>query len=68
MEPSPLLSGVVKNVVDAGHLYYWLSRGRLGMLCVRFDWFVGVTNDVVKGERFKFVVRTLAWIYVLSRF
>jgi hypothetical protein len=60
-----LLSGVVKNVVDAGHLYYWLSRGRLGMLCVRFDWFAGVTNDVPNGERFKFVVRTLVWISVL---
>jgi len=60
-----LLSGVVKNVVDAGHAWYWIRRGRAGMLCSRFDWFCGVTDAVVVGERRKFAQRCLLWAVAL---
>ena len=55
------LSPLVKNVVDLGHLSYWLRQGRLDMLCRRFDWFVGVHDGVVVGERRKFRWRSLLW-------
>lgn len=61
-----LLSSIVKNVVDAGHAAYFLRRGRPGMLCSRFDWFLGVTNGVVQGERWKFAVRTLLWMAAIA--
>jgi hypothetical protein len=57
-----VLSGVVKNVVDVGHTFYWLRRGRIGMICCRFDWFSGLTSDVVNGERAKFAERWAVWI------
>lgn len=59
------LSGVVKNVVDFGHAWFWVSRGRLDMLCHRFDWFCGITNDVVVGERCKFLQRWCVWVFCL---
>ena len=61
-----ILSGIVKNVVDAGHLFYFLRRGRVGMCCHRFDWFCGVTDDVKRGERRKFVIRWALWLLGLA--
>ena len=61
-----ILSAVVKNVVDAGHTWFWIKRGRLDMMCRRFDWFCGLTDDVVHGERSKFAWRGLVWIACLS--
>jgi len=55
------LSGIVKNVVDAGHAFYWLRRGRLGMLCRRFDWFAGLNEGVVVGETYNSVWRCFWW-------
>ncbi len=63
-----LFSGVVKNVVDCGHAFYWIRRGRIGMICHRFDWYTGLTTQLVVGERHKFFVRTVLWVcglYVL---
>ena len=61
-----LLSGIVKNVVDFGHTFYFLRRGRFDM-CVgrRFDWFCGMTDDVKRGERRKFLLRWLAWVAII---
>ena len=59
------LSGCVKNVVDMGHCWYWVKRGRLGMLCSRFDWFAGLTRDVIIGERRKFAFRSALWALAL---
>ena len=56
-----LLSGVVKNVVDAGHLWYFARRLRFDMMLRRFDWFAGLTDDVVRGERAKFAKRWAIW-------
>lgn len=60
-----LLSCVVKNVVDAGHLFFHLRRGRIGYACHRFDWFLGGSpggNDACRaGERKKFMWRGAFW-------
>ena len=53
-------------MVDVGHSAYWLRRGRPGMLLMRFDWFVGLTDAVVQGERRKFAIRSLAWVVVIG--
>ena len=55
------VSALVKNVIDVGHLAYFLRRGRLDRLLCRFDWFVGVHEGVVRGERRKFAIRSALW-------
>ena len=55
------VSALVKNVVDVGHIAYFLRRGRLDRLLCRFDWFCGGHNGVVRGERRKFAVRSALW-------
>ena len=59
-------SGAVKNVVDLGHAcWYWVRRLRFEVLCWRFDWFCGLTRDVVDGERRKFLKRWVVWLVCL---
>ncbi|KAL3901698.1 MAG: hypothetical protein SGPRY_012242 [Prymnesium sp.] len=58
-----MLSCIVKNVVDFGHYFYFLRRGRFTM-CFgsRFDWFCGLIDRCKSEERRKFLVRWLCWI------
>ena len=57
-----LTSGIVKNIVDFGHTWYFIKRGRVGMLFRRFDWFCNLSTDVVVGETSKFRVRWVLWM------
>jgi hypothetical protein len=57
-------AAIVKNVVDVGHAVYFLRKGRLDMLCRRFDWFAAVSDGVIIGERQKFAIRFALWVLV----
>ena len=60
------VSCAVKNVVDVGHTFFHIRRGRL-FLCWRFDWFAGFAHHAsIDAERRKFARRCAIWALALA--
>ncbi len=62
---SSFIAVIVKNIVDAGHTFYWIRRFKF-KICYRFDWFTGMNNDIIKGEKNKYEFRWKIWIIFLA--
>ena len=55
------MSVLIKNIVDLGHLWFHLSKGKLHFVFFRFDWFLG-KHGIVKQERKRLGTRFFLWL------
>lgn len=61
---------VSRNASELGHLYGHVSRGRLDLLCTRFDWFLASFPEGIRYERrrsFAFVLTVIAIMMIHHR-
>ena len=55
------MSVLIKNIVDLGHLWFHLSKGKLHFVFFRFDWFLG-KHSIAKQERKRLGTRFFLWL------
>ena len=60
-----VLSSIVKNVVDTGHLAFHIIHMQPTFVLHRFDFFLG-RHNVIHKERIKFAKRNGIWLIIVA--